>query len=310
MKKLPILLGLLWLLAGCADKPVYLFTYFTDNGQDGLHMAYSYDGLNWQALRDGKSFLSPEIGVKEKLMRDPSIVRGPDGTYHMVWTPGWYEQQIGYASSKDLIHWSEQQGIPVMENEPTTLNCWAPELFYDEPSDTFYILWASTIPGRHKEVPTVERPDINHRIYYTTTRDFKTFTEGKIFFDPDFSAIDAAIIRERDGRLLMVVKNENSLPAQKNLRLTRTDRIEDGFPTEVSEPIHPPYWAEGPSPLYVGEYLYIYYDQYMNHRYGGVRSRDGIAWEDISEQMTFPEGMRHGTAFQVPEKVLKKLLEP
>ncbi len=64
-------------------------------------------------------------------MRDPCIIRGADGLFHMVWTVSWNERTIGYASSKDLIHWSEQQAIPVMEHEPTTLNCWAPEIFYD-----------------------------------------------------------------------------------------------------------------------------------------------------------------------------------
>ena len=35
---------------------VYLFSYFKDNGQDGLHLAYSYDGFKWTALKNDKSF--------------------------------------------------------------------------------------------------------------------------------------------------------------------------------------------------------------------------------------------------------------
>ena len=87
---------------------VYLFSYFKGNGEDGLHLAYSHDGLKWQALKNDKSFLTPNIG-KDKLMRDPSICQGPDGTYHMVWTSGWWDRIIGYASSKDLVNWSEQK---------------------------------------------------------------------------------------------------------------------------------------------------------------------------------------------------------
>ena len=38
---------------------------------------------------------------------------------------------------------------------------------------------------------------------------------------------DAAIVRDPVMKdLIMVVKNENSLPAEKNLRITRTTRIE------------------------------------------------------------------------------------
>ena len=33
-----------------AQTDVYLFAYFTQNGQDGLHFAYSYDGLKWDSL--------------------------------------------------------------------------------------------------------------------------------------------------------------------------------------------------------------------------------------------------------------------
>ena len=244
-------------------------------------------------------------------MRDPSICQAPDGTFHMVWTSSWTDRIIGYASSPDLIHWSEQRSIPAMMHEPTAHNCWAPELFYDEPSQTYYIFWATTIPGRHKEVPVIEsEKGLNHRIYYVTTKDFNTFSETKLFFNPDFSVIDAAIVRDPVMKdLIMVVKNENSLPAEKNLRVTRVARIEDGFPVEVSPSITGDYWCEGPAPLFVGDDLYVYFDKYRNHKYGAVRSRDhGKTWEDISDQVSFPKGTRHGTAFPVDKAVLRKLL--
>lgn len=309
MKKRLILAGLLLASVLQAREKVYLFTYFTGNGEDGLHLAYSRDGFRWTPLKDGAPLLTPQVGEK-KLMRDPSVVQGPDGTFHMVWTPGWNERIIGYAHSRDLIHWSEQRAIPVMTHEPTARNSWAPELFYDRPSRTYYILWASTVPDRFPGHDGGEKTPMNHRIYMTSTRDFETFTPTRLFFDPGFSVIDAAIVRDKKKGLLMIVKNEEEKPAQKNLRVTRTGRIEDGFPTGVSEPIHDePYWAEGPSPLWIGDWLYVYFDKYMLHRYGAVRSRDGVHWEDVSDRMSFPPGMRHGTVFAVPEKVLEALLK-
>jgi len=292
-----------------AKGKTYLFSYFTGNSEDGLHLAYSNDGLTWNALKNGKSFLSATVG-KDKLMRDPSICQAPDGTFHMAWTSSWTDRIIGYASSKDLIHWSEQKAIPVMMHEPTAHNCWAPELFYDEPSKTYYIFWATTIPGRHKEVQTsASEKGLNHRIYYVTTKDFETFSETKMFFDPDFSVIDAAIVKDKNKELIMVVKNENSNPPEKNLRITKTKNIQDGFPVDVSAPITGDYWAEGPSPLLVGDYLYVYFDKYRNHKYGAVRTKDRIHWEDVSDEVTFPKGARHGTAFPVKKSVLKKLLK-
>ncbi|NDW13354.1 glycosyl hydrolase [Bacteroides sp. 214] len=313
MKKKHILLAFLafFLFVGCKQpRPdVYLFSYFIGNGADGLHLAYSYDGLTWESLKEGESFLTPEVG-KDKLMRDPSICQAPDGTFHMVWTSSWTDRIIGYASSKDLIHWSEQRDLPVMMHEFDAKNSWAPELFYDEASATYYIFWATTIPGRHKEVSTSESESgHNHRQYYITTQDFETFSETKMFFDPDFSVIDAAIIKERSGEYLMIVKNENSNPPEKNLRVTKTKDIAAGFPIEVSEPITGDYWAEGPSPLQVGDYIYVYFDKYREKKYGAVRSLNGIDWEDVSETVSFPKGTRHGTAFTVKAAVLDNLLK-
>lgn len=299
------------LMISFAGETAYLFSYFINDSKDGLHLAYSYDGLNWTPLNGGRSFLTPTVG-KDKLMRDPSICQSPDGTFHLVWTSSWTDRMIGYASSRDLVHWSEQQAIPVMMHEPAAHNCWAPELFYDAPSQTYSIFWATTIPGRHKEVPTSEsEKGLNHRIYCVTTKDFRTFSKTKMFFNPDFSVIDAAIVKDpKNKELIMVVKNENSNPPEKNLRVTRTKNLSKGFPIKVSAPITGHYWAEGPAPLFVGDTLYVYFDKYRDHRYGAVRSLDGgETWEDVSDKVSFPRGIRHGTAFAVDASLVKSLIQ-
>ncbi|WP_243348214.1 glycoside hydrolase family 43 protein [Parabacteroides sp. FAFU027] len=303
-----LLLATLFLAPLKAEKEVFLFAYFINNGQDGLHLAYSYDGLKWDALNNGNPYLTPTVG-KDKLMRDPSILQGPDGTFRMVWTSGWWDRIVGYASSPDLIHWSKQDTLPVMMHEPTAKNAWAPELFYDQKSKTYYIFWASTIPGRFKEIAeTNKEKGLNHRLFAVTTKDFKTYSKTFLFFNPDFSAIDGAILK-RGKENWMFVKNENPNPPQKNIRLTICKNIKKGFPTKVSEPITGnKYWAEGPTPLEVGEYVYVYFDKYRDHKYGAVRSKDGKSWEDVSDLVTFPKGIRHGTAFKVKESVLKQLL--
>ena len=307
MKNLFTLLFLILSSISAAQSDVYMFSYFIGNGEDGLHLAYSYDGLKWETLNNGQSFLTPELG-KDKLMRDPSICQAPDGTFHMVWTTGWWDKTIGYASSKDLIKWSEQKVIPVMMHEAEAKNSWAPELFYDDATETYYIYWATTIPGRHKEVSTTEsEKGMNHRMYYVTTKDFKTFSGTKMFFNPDFSVIDAAIIKDFSGEYMMIVKNENSNPPEKNLRVTKTSSLQSGFPIEVSKPVTGDYWAEGPAPLRIGEYIYVYFDKYRDHKYGAIRTKDGKSWEDVSEQVSFPKGTRHGTAFKADKSVLDNI---
>lgn len=295
-------------LSSFGGEKYFLFSYFTDNGQDGLHLAYSHDGLVWKELKAGKSFLKPTVG-QDKLMRDPFIMKGVDGTFHMVWTCSWKERQIGYASSKDLINWSEQKAIPVMAHEPTAKNCWAPEMVYDPVYQEYIIFWATTIPGRHSEVAGSSKENgLNHRMYSTTTKDFKDFTLTKMFFNPDFSVIDATIL-PRGKNYFMFLKNENPSPPEKNIRITSSKFAEGPYPTEVSQKITGNYWAEGPTALVLGEYVYVYFDKYTEHCYGAVRSKNLKNWEDVSDNITFPKGARHGTAFKVSRKIFEKLIQ-
>jgi hypothetical protein len=298
-------------LAPAADT-AYLFTYFTHNGQDGLHLAWSEDGYQWEALNGGRSFLAPKIGSKEKLMRDPCVLRGPDGTYHMVWTSGWWERGIGYASTKDFITWSEQKEIPVMAHEPTARNSWAPEIAWDEVKREFVIFWATTIPGRFPQTAGASEDDLNHRMYCTTSKDFVTFTPTKLFYDPGFNCIDATFL-QADGKRWLIIKDETKFPAPaKNLRIGPVAGVHGAF-GPLSEPFTPPgLWVEGPTALKVGDDYLVYFDAYTTKHYRVMRSRDLQTWEDVTEHASFPfEGtpdrMRHGTVIEVPRALIETL---
>jgi hypothetical protein len=289
------------------SREALLFTYFKGNGEDGLHLAYSLDGLVWQALNGGKSFLQPVVG-RNKLMRDPQILFGPDGLFHMVWTSSWNDPVIGYATSRDLINWSAQRRITPMMLEPTALNVWAPELFYDAEKRQYILFWSTTIPGRFPATDRSGDNGRNHRIYDTTTKDFHTFTPTRLFYDQGFSVIDATIVK--DGRrYVMVFKDETRWPtAQKNIHYAISNGAAGPYGPALP-PITGSYWAEGPTAIRIGGRWIVYFDKYREHRYGAVASTDWKQWEDISAQLQFPEGARHGTVLSVPRKVLIKLLE-
>ncbi|MBE0536674.1 MAG: glycoside hydrolase family 43 protein [Phycisphaerae bacterium] len=282
----------------------FLFSYFKGNGEDGLHLAWSADGLKWTPLKDDTSFLKPMVG-NDKLMRDPCIIQGPDGLFHMVWTVSWKERGIGYAHSKDLINWSPQKYIPVMEHEPAARNCWAPEVFWDEDGEQYLIFWATTIPGRFPATETAGDGGLNHRMYYVTTRDFQTFSPTRLFYDPGFNVIDATIVRH-NGRYIMFLKDETRNPPQKNIRIARSSRAEGPYGA-VSEPITGDYWAEGPTAIRIKDAWVVYFDKYTKHRYGAVQSKDLTTWEDISAKVDFPAGFRHGTVFSVKADNLEGL---
>ncbi len=297
-----------WLKANdfLAEKEVFLFSYFKGNGEDGLHLAYSDNGFDWKVLNDDKPFLKPVVG-KDSLMRDPCIIKGPKGIFHMVWTVSWTDKGIGYANSKDLVHWSEQQFIPVMEKYEGARNTWAPEITFDETSGQYMIYWASTVKGEFPETQSKLENAYNHRMYYTLTKDFKSFDETKLLYEPGFNVIDATIHRAGD-KYVMFLKDETREPAQKNLKVSYSTKITGPY-SKAGTPITGDYWAEGPAAIKMKEKWIVYFDKYVDHEYGAVQSNDLKVWEDISDKINFPKGARHGSIFKVPEELFKQMVK-
>ncbi len=307
-----LFISLLLFLNCASEKQSFVFSYFKNNGEDGLHLAYSQDGFHWKSLKNDQSFLTPMVG-HDKLMRDPCIIYGPDKLFHMVWTVSWHERGIGYASSANLINWSEQKYIPVMEHEPQAENCWAPEVFYDDATSQYLVFWATTIPGRFPETDNQSndgppKKGHNHRIYFVTTRDFKTFSKTKLFYDHGFNVIDATLIKDR-GRYIMFLKDESNKPftPQKNIRVSFAEKAIGPY-SEPSAPIHGNYWAEGPTAIKIGDLFYVYFDKYRVGKYGLAVSKDLKKWQDWSNKLVMPDGLRHGTVLRVPNNIVNKLL--
>lgn len=301
MKKILVLILLVSLFNCASKKEGYLFTSFREPATEGLYLAYSEDGYHWNDLKG--PYLKPEAGAS-KIMRDPSIVKGKDKTYHMVWTTDWKGGNgFGYASSKDLINWSEQQYIPVMAHEPDVVNVWAPEIFYDEDEDRYIIIWASTIPFRFEK--GIEDENNNHRMYYVTTKDFKTFSDTKLFLDPGFSVIDCVIVKRGKDDYALIIK-DNTRP-NRNLKVAFGKSPLGPF-ENISEP-YTGFLSEGPTVLQQdGKYM-IYYDNYGEKNYKAVRTQDFKTFEDLSAKIKLPEGHKHGTITTISKRILKGLIE-
>jgi len=289
----------------------WLFSYFRDNGQDGLHLAYSRDGLAWTPIREGRSMLAPTVGGK--LMRDPCVILGPDKVFHMVWTTGWWEPGIGIGHSTDLLTWTGVEFLPVMVHERQAANAWAPEIIWDDATRQYVIFWATSIPGRFPdtdETADVRSSDgarLNHRIYRTTTKDFKEYSRAELFLDPGFDVIDATVVR--DGKqYVMFLKNETKFPeARKDIRIAFADHALGPYRVQP-EPISKENWVEGPTAFRAGGDMIVLYDAYTRKRFEGVRSRDLKTWTALGPELKMPPGARHGTVFAVPEQILKGLL--
>ena len=263
-------------------------------------MLYSYDGYKWKDL--DTVLLRPQVG-NQQVMRDPSMVQGPDGVFHLVWTSSWRgDKGFGYASSNDLIHWSQERLLPVMQHEPTTVNVWAPELFYDDVRHRFIIIWASCIPGRFEKGQ--EEDSNNHRLYVTTTTDFKTFTPTVLFFDAGFSVIDAEIVKRKVNNYVLVLK-DNSRPERDIKVAFATNAL--GPYSNVSKAFSDNF-TEGPSVVKIKDEWLIYYDSYRKKVYEASATKDFVNFLNIDSKISLPRGHKHGTIVTVKKKFVRRLV--
>jgi len=290
----------------------YLFAYFYhDRETEGFRLAWSADGKKFDELNEGLAWITPVAG-KNKLMRDPALCRGPDGVFHLVWTTGWTGRTIGYASSPDLINWSEQKTLPVMMHEEEAQNCWAPEVVWDAQKNHYLIHWSTTILGRFPQTAlSNRRPERNHRIYATTTKDFNVFTPTYLFYEAGYNVIDSNLIPANDGSpdWLLFVKDETFSPVtQKNIRMIR-GRSPEGPWDLVTPALTGDYWAEGPTAIKVGAEYRVYFDKHMLNSIGLVTSTDLHNWTDQSDQIQMPENARHGCILSIEQALMEKLLK-
>ena len=288
----------------------YLFCYFTNKNENknGMHLAWSKDGYQWTAIGPERGFLLPDTINPENggRMRDPFVMKGPDGLYHCLWTTAWESDRIGYASSEDFITWSEQSFPRVMDGYEVR-NCWAPEMIYDEQNKQYIIFWASTIKV-DGEWKTEEGKKYDHRMYYTTTRDFRTYAPAKVFFDPGHNVIDATI-QKAGGRYYMIYKDETEIPQpQKNFLVAVAERAEGPYIPTGDKPFTRD-WVEGPAvcPLSEDHYL-VYMDAYRDKHYEAMITRDFTSWENVTDKISVPSGARHGSFVIVPMSMVDKLI--
>lgn len=170
------------------------------------------------------------------------------------------------------------------------------------------IYWSTTIPGRFPKTEALGDEKYNHRLYYTTTTDFKTFSATRLLYDKGFNVIDASIVRN-GNQYIMFLKDETLKPSpQKNIRIATSRKPKKSY-SSPGPAITGNYWAEGPTAIRFSNKWWLYFDKYTQHQYGALQSDDLQQWTDISSQVKFPEGARHGTVFMISRSEFNHLLQ-
>ncbi len=291
---------------GQAQDTGYVFAYFQGGwptgGHSGVYMEYSEDGLNFAPMNNGDPvFVPPEAwgpGTDtdindEDQARDPSVVYGPDGYFHMVWTSGINTRSIGYARSADLQTWTDEQLIDIWDTSTVVNHTWAPELFYDEVNAKYQIIFASDLDGG------------DHKLYSITTDDFGSFSAPDVFYYNGATVIDAMIARDNDNnQYLMAIKDEQG--DQKNIRLATGPTAQGPWSTSNPIIVGPGSAiegnvTEGPSLLKIGDTWHMYYDAYGAGYFGVAATddpdpTDASEWVNLTSQADLPSG-HHGTVF-------------
>lgn len=267
----------------------WLFSYFREPGTQGIYFALSHDGRHFTPLNGDQPWVSP--AKPGEVMRDVYVTRGPDGEYRMVWTWGWHGNSLGYAESPDLIHWSAQREIPVMQDFPDTRNVWAPETYWDAAKGEWILIWSSALGDTGD----------GNRIYYSLTKDFVHFTIPALLFDPGYVVIDATMFHDA-GKYYLVFKDQTVQPLRYQIRYATGPSCVGPW-SKPSAPLTES-WSEGPSVVHAGNQFIVYYDHYRApRRYEAVASSDWKHWKAINDEVSLPAHCKHGSFLAIsPEE--------
>ena len=275
-----------------------MFSYFQDsgtNGANGLHLAYSLDGLSYHAV-NGNAGIVQDI-QSTPFMRDPYVNYGADGVFRLVYTTGWggaigsnpVIDDIGYSSSTNLLNWTTptHKVLPITNGEER----WAPQIYYDSGNSNYLVYWSTRI-GTSGYLD----------IYRSSTTDFSIFSSPTLFYTRGAThTLDADIVKDTST-------NNYTMFLAGTVKAQGGTDLYGPYSTSVQQ-LTSGYSSEGPSAIKIGNKWIVYNDHYTSGVYGAVISTDNMqTWTDYTGNVSFPSGTRHGNVFAVPRSVADYLI--
>ena len=308
----------------------YLFAYFTGEGTaDGEQIRYALsrgnDPLHWRELNQGKPVLTSTTG--EKGLRDPFVIRSPKGDkFYLIATDlrmynnssgSWdYVQRHGSKSimiweSTDLVHWTDQRLVKVAPDNAG--NTWAPEAYWDDSLGEYVVFWASKL---YADDDPDHTGSTYNKMLYATTKDFRTFSEPKVWDDPGYSVIDSTVVKYKDT-YYRYTKDErdpsSSSPCSKFITGEKSTSLTSAKYDFVSDCIGSGSIDRGEGPTVfksnTEKKWYLFIDEYGERGYVPFETTDldSGKWT-MSKNYQLPASPRHGTVMPVTQAEYDRLL--
>ncbi|MEU2912357.1 family 43 glycosylhydrolase [Streptomyces massasporeus] len=308
----------------------YLFAYFTGEGTaDGEQIRYALsrgnDPLHWRELNAGKPVLTSTTG--EKGLRDPFVIRSPEGDkFYLIATDlrmyqnssGSWDQVQRHGSksimvweSTDLVHWTDQRLVKVSPDSAG--NTWAPEAYWDDEQDAYVVFWASKL---YADDDPDHKGSTYNKMLYATTKDFRTFSEPKVWNDPGYSVIDSTVVKYKD-EYYRYTKDErdpsSSSPCSKFITGEKSTSLTSTTYDFVADCIGKGAMDRGEGPTVfksnTEKKWYLFIDEYGGRGYVPFETTDLASgtWTP-SANYQLPASPRHGTVLPVTQQEYDRLL--
>jgi hypothetical protein len=224
------------------DLQAYLFVYFKDETHS-IYFATSIDGYTFTDVNGGNPIFLGKDLAEQKGVRDPHIMRGPDGAFYLAMTDlhifaqkeglratqwerdgkdyGWGNNRaMVFMKSYDLIHWTHAS-VHIGDLFPEFREAgvaWAPETVFDPVRNKLMVYFTTRV-----------RNGPNYMVYSYADDAFTTLTTTpKPLFtypDPAKSTIDGDITKVGDKYHLFYVGND----APGGIRHAASDKINEGY---------------------------------------------------------------------------------
>ncbi|MFD3837406.1 family 43 glycosylhydrolase [Streptomyces sp. NPDC058642] len=308
----------------------YLFTYFTGEGTaDGEQIRYALsrgnDPLHWRELNAGKPVLTSTTG--EKGLRDPFVIRSPEGDkFYLIATDlrmyrnssgSWdHVQRHGSKSimvweSTDLVHWTDQRLVKVSPDAAG--NTWAPEAYWDDSLGEYVVFWASKL---YADDDPDHTGSTYNKMLYATTKDFRTFSEPKVWDDPGYSVIDSTVVKHKDT-YYRYTKDErdpgSSSPCSKFITAEKSTSLTSTTYDFVADCVGSGAMSRGEGPTVfksnTEKKWYLFIDEYGGRGYVPFETTDldSGRWTPSTDYQ-LPVSPRHGTVLPVTQAEYDRLL--